>query len=152
MRGVVLITCSVMFGGAAFSASPVATVSSSGVFELHGAKVNVNGVPSWPVMAGDDIRTTSAPALIQFRDGTRATLAEKSQAIVEKSEGGLLLRLRTGTMEFKIASGSPLKVFNGDKPVAAVAGITTSATVGARVVAAPATTRARRPPPPPVSP
>jgi hypothetical protein len=153
MRPVFVLTYAVLFAGGALFGGPVATISSSGTFELRGVEVKVDGVPSWPMLAGDDVRTTNAPALIQFRDGTRVTLAEKSQAKVEKSGEGLVLRLRTGSMEFNIASGSTLKVFNADMPVAAAAGVTRTTTTGSRLaVTVTSTVVSRRPPPPAVSP
>lgn len=47
----------------AVAAQPVASVTSSSSFDLHGNRVNVAGVPSWPVMAGDDI-TAGASSLV----------------------------------------------------------------------------------------
>ena len=132
-----------------FAAAPVATVTSTGAFELHGATVRIEGVPSWPMMVGDDIRTTNAAAIIEFRDGSRVTLGEKSRAKVEKGEDGLVLRLLSGAMRFTIAPDSALKAFNNDKPIAAPAGIPTTATTNGRVMVP--NLEPRRPPPPPVS-
>jgi len=82
----------------ATAAAPVASVTSSTAFDLHGNHVNVDGVPSWPVMAGDDIATQSGQAVIQLRDGSRVELLGNSHAQVESKDGSLLLRLLSGAM------------------------------------------------------
>src|ERR1022692_4232830 len=90
-----------LVGGAvsmATAAAPVASVTSSTAFDLHGNRVNVNGVPWWPVMAGDDITTQSGQAVIQLRDGSRVELMGNSHAQVESKDGRLLIRLLSGTM------------------------------------------------------
>src|ERR1700681_3283587 len=103
----VLIVCSLaaMTILAAMAAEPVASVTGSAAFDLHGNRVDVAGVPSWPVMAGGDIATQSRLAVIRLPDGSRVQLLGNSHAQVESQDGSLLLRLLSGTM--RILSLSP---------------------------------------------
>ena len=133
-------------------AAPVATVSSAGTFELRGKQVKTDGVPSWPMMEGDEIGTSGGPATIQFRDGSRVTLNGKSRAKVEKSDDGLVFRLLSGAMQFTLAPKAAVAFYNGTNVVPARVGVATSAstgTAGVRAVVAP--TRILPPPPPPIS-
>ncbi len=109
------------------SATPVATVSSSGPFELKGNTVPVNGVPAWPVMAGDEIGTVNSPSTLQFTDGSVATLAPKSHAKIEKGlRGQVVLRLVTGSMVVKVPALATLSVISGRNPLILQAGVPTS--------------------------
>src|SRR5579863_3903839 len=83
----------------AFAASPVATITSSGKFELRGVSVKNEGIPSWPVMAGDEIRTLGSSATILFRDGSTVMLSEQAFARVEKSGNKVSFRLLDGAMQ-----------------------------------------------------
>jgi len=94
-RGLIVFS---LTAAAATAAVPVASVTTSTSFDLHGNRVNVGGVPSWPVMAGDDIATHAGNAIIQLRDGTRVELLGNSHAKVEATDDGLLLRLLSGAM------------------------------------------------------
>ena len=88
------------------AAQPVATVTSSSAFELQGHTVNVAGVPSWPVAAGDVVATHSATATIQLRDGSRLTLLEGSKLRIDStSEDGLKIDLLAGSL--KLGSSLP---------------------------------------------
>jgi hypothetical protein len=95
---------------AAVASEPVASVTSSTAFDLHGNRINVNGVPSWPVMAGDDITTQSGQAMIQLRDGSRVQLQGNSHVQVEsKDDGSLLVRLLSGAMQIVFLGSSPTR-------------------------------------------
>ena len=99
MKRVLIVFSFVAIGALeAMAATPVASVTSSTAFNLRGNRVNVDGVPSWPVMAGDDIATQAGQAVIQLRDGSRVELQGNSRVKVESNDGGLLLRLLSGTM------------------------------------------------------
>ena len=112
--------------GLSLAAPPVATVSSSGAFSLRGANVQTEGIPSWPLLAGDEIRTSSAPALVQFRDGSRITLAENSRARLEKTSNGLAFRVVSGAGQFTLSPTTNLKIYSGDKLIPASAGVATA--------------------------
>jgi ferric-dicitrate binding protein FerR (iron transport regulator) len=103
---------------AAFAASPVATVSSGADFTLHGAKIVTAGIPSWPVLAGDNILAGTAAARIRFQDGSVVTLSPASSAAVEQGDNGLLLRLLYGSMVFTVAPNSNLSLFSGQTALA----------------------------------
>lgn len=134
-------------------AAPVATVSSAGTFELRGKQVKTDGVPSWPMMEGDEIGTSGGPATIQFRDGSRVTLNGKSRAKVEKSDDGLVFRLLSGAMQFTLAPKPAVAFYNGTNVVPARVGVATTAstsnTGSAGAILKPA--RVLPPPPPPIS-
>ena len=100
-----------------FAAAPVAKVSSSGDFRLRGATVRTAGVPSWPVMAGDEIATGAHPAIISFRDGSRLTLGRASRARLASENGALSFRLLDGVLDYRLASRSALRVFNQSTPL-----------------------------------
>jgi ferric-dicitrate binding protein FerR (iron transport regulator) len=120
----------------AFAAAPVATVSSSSAFELRGAEVKVEGVPSWPVLQGDVIATKAAPAVIIFKDGSRVKLLVNSKARVDSTSKGLSFRLLEGVMQIIAAPGSSIGYLSRDVPVKSPAGVETVAstapTVGTR--------------------
>lgn len=146
-----IIGISMAAGSVIFGASPVATVSSSSTFELHGAMVRTEGVPSWPMMAGDVINTSASSALIQFRDGSRVTLDAKSRAKVEKTEEGIAFRLLEGALQFTPAPKSAVTVYNNALAVQAPLGATTAVATHGRAAAA-VGTMGRTPSPPPPQP
>ena len=126
----ILFLSVVAFAGAVFGASPVATLSTNGTFELRGTAVRTEGVPSWPVMAGDVIGTSGSAAVIRFADGSRVTLGEKSRAKVEKTEDGLIFRLISGAMNFTVADAAGVAFYDNAKVVTANPGVATSVTAG----------------------
>jgi hypothetical protein len=88
----------VAIGTLATAASPVASVTSSRPFDLHGNRVNVDGVPFWPVMSGDEVSTLLGQAVIGLRDGSRVVLLGNSRAKVEPDDQGFSIRLLSGSM------------------------------------------------------
>ncbi len=90
----------------AFAASPIATISSSGSFELRGVAVKTEGVPSWPVLAG----------------GSSVMLSEQAFARVEKAGKRVSFRLLDGSMQVTAAKGPAVNFYNNDKSVDAKAG------------------------------
>jgi hypothetical protein len=136
-----------------FAVSPLGKVTSSEPFQLRGAQVPVAGVPSWPLMNGDEIGAVTAPATIQMRDGSRVVLAKGSRAKVEEKDGKTLLRLVAGTGEYSLTAKSDTLLYVKDKPAAipsgskgviSLDGRAVSSAVGAQVKPA------LLPPPPPV--
>ena len=100
-----------------FAADTVAKITSSGPFQLRGVSVKTDGVPSWPMLAGDDIQTAATPASIQFSDSSRVVLGENSRAELQANNGKLVLRLVRGSMQFKIAHRSSLTLLSNNTPV-----------------------------------
>jgi hypothetical protein len=133
--------------GLAFGSGPVATVTSPGTFNLHGSTVRTEGIPSWPVMADDEIATFGFPALIRLQDGTSVALGENSRAKVETVDNVLVFRLLGGTMHVIGAPSSGVRIYNGTQPVVG----RSSSSSGTGVVARPARIIAAPPPPAPVS-
>jgi len=109
----------------ALAATPVGVIRSSETFQLRGVPVSVAGVPSWPVVAGDDIATAGSSAVISFKDGSRVTLDKKTRAKIDADGSFHLLQ---GTVWFKVAPGSRLRIVSVDKPVLATPGVEGKAT------------------------
>jgi hypothetical protein len=111
MRAALLFSLAMaMLLGSVYAAPPVATASSAEPFQLRGARVPTAGVPSWPLMAGDEIATENAAATITFRDGSRVTLARNSRAKLEQQGDNTLLRLLDGSMRYLVSRGSGLRL------------------------------------------
>ena len=70
--------------GLAFAQSkvPVATVASSAPITVQGVEAPVVGSTAWPVTDGDVIRTSSAPAEVRLKDGTRIFVPPSSRFVV----------------------------------------------------------------------
>jgi ferric-dicitrate binding protein FerR (iron transport regulator) len=120
---VVPIALLLALAGVAFGSAPVATVASAGTFDLHGAAVRTEGVPFWPVMAGDEIATHGSSALVRFQDGTSVALGENSRAKVETVDNILVFRLSGGTMQVTAAKTSAVKFYDGAQSVAVRSGV-----------------------------
>ena len=100
------------------AASPLGSISSAQPFDLNGSSVPVAGVPAGPVTAGDVVATHSAPATIDFLDGSRVILAEDSKASIEAKAGKSVLRFLQGSGEYSLAAHPSLSVFVLDKQAA----------------------------------
>lgn len=84
--------------GTATGADPsqaVASVSGAGAFSINGASL-ANGVPSWPLMAGDQIVTGASSAVITLPDGTELELSPRSKVTIV---------IRGGVVEVIVSSG-----------------------------------------------
>ncbi len=97
----------------AWAARPVANIQSSESFSLGGQMVPVAGIRSWPVVAGDEIVTTSGSAIVTFVDGSRVTLIGRSRARVEERGSEVVLRLVQGSANYRLAASPKVAVFNG---------------------------------------
>ena len=94
-----------MFTLAVASAQQIATVTSTAPFTLRGASVNpTQGVPTFPIMAGDTIQAGNAPTVIAFPDGSMVTLDPNSQGRVEVINGRPVFRLTSGRAEYTLAN------------------------------------------------
>ena len=141
--------CSVVLATLAVAAAapPVAKVLSSGRFSLRGADVQTGGVPSWPVMSGDEIATSSSAATVQFADGSKVNITPNSRAKVEAGSNGLVFRLLSGGGDFTLTRNSAVKIYNNTALVTGSSGQITNAAAASNS----AHTQALRPPPPPIS-
>ena len=122
-RCVIPIALLLAMAGLVFGGSSVATVASSGTFDLHGVAVRTEGVPFWPVMAGDEIATHASSALVRFQDGTSVALGENSRAKVETVDNALVFRLSGGTMQVTAAKTSAIKFYDGAQSLAVRSGV-----------------------------
>jgi hypothetical protein len=118
LRTVALPLAPLALAACLWAASPLGSVSSAQPFDLNGSSVPVAGVPTWPVAAGDVITTHSAPATIEFLDGSRVILAEDSKASIEAKAGKSVLRFLQGSGEYNLAAHPSLSVFVLDKQAA----------------------------------
>lgn len=153
IRATVLV-CVGALAGLGQAASPEATVTSETPFRLRGAFVPVAGVPSWPLLAGDEIATDRSAAAIRFSDGSSVTLRQNSTARLEQVVNDVFIfRLLSGTMDVKPTSGSTVSFYSQSKPLDAPAGQVTKASVLKPMAAPPPPPPppGHPPPPPPVS-
>ena len=136
------------------AASPVASVTSEAPFRLRGAVVPVAGVPSWPLLAGDEIATDGSAAAIRFSDGSSVTLRQNSTARLEQPGGRFYaFRLLSGAMDVRPASGSKVSFYSQNAPLQAPTGQVTKASALKPLAAPPPPPPppGHPPPPPPVS-
>ena len=89
----------------------VATVTSTAPFQLRGANVTTDqGVPSWPVMAGDAIKAGSAPLVTTFADGSSVILEPGSSAKITISGQTPTFLLECGTARYSLTALSAVKL------------------------------------------
>lgn len=118
MRLLLLAVGASSLAALAFGAVPIANVSSSETFELRGHMVPVEGVTSWPVLAGDRIHASTSNALIRFADGSTITLYPGSTATVDSdSVDHNSFHLIAGSMALIIKAPKNLSVFSAGSPV-----------------------------------
>ncbi|MBI2686002.1 MAG: hypothetical protein HYX27_06780 [Acidobacteria bacterium] len=98
----------IALGAAAFAApaETAGSVSASKGLQLNGQPVPVAGTKSWPVSAGDDLRSDATPAVLTLKDGSKIVLGKNSQAKVEEGT----VRLVSGTMQYAMSQGSKVQV------------------------------------------
>jgi hypothetical protein len=140
----------IALAGFALGGAPVGTITSSGTFDLHGTAVRTEGIPFWPLMAGDEIATHAFSALVRFQDGSSVVLGENSRAKIETVNDVLTFRLTGGTMQVTAGPIPTVKIYKGAELVALGSGIHT---VGGGDIrgASPRLKIALPPPPNPVS-
>ena len=88
------------------AADPVGRVTSSGPLTLNGKAVPATAVSSLPVVAGDEIATSSSSAMIYFTDKSRATIEPNSRVKLEARSSSVALRVLSGSVDLKRAEGS----------------------------------------------
>ena len=84
--------------GVVYAAQPIASITSASSFELRGHIVNVDGVPTWPLTAGDQITAGKDAATIELRDGSRVFLQKDSRLRLESKDDTILLHLMSGSL------------------------------------------------------
>jgi len=110
-RSLALIFGALMVVGSALALAPIGTITSTSSFELSGSSVNIGGVSSWPLIAGQEVVAGTSSLTIVFRDGSRITLAPGSRLKTDSS--GSAANLTGGSMQFFLTPSSLLKIQNG---------------------------------------
>ena len=110
---IVMMTTVVLMAG-----GPVGRVTSSGPLTLNGKAVPATAVSSLPVVAGDEIATSSSTAMIYFADRSRATIEPNSRVKLEVRSSSVALRVLSGSVDLKRAEGSRVSVIQPIHPVA----------------------------------
>jgi hypothetical protein len=85
---------------------------------LNGKALPATAVSSLPVVAGDEIATSSSPAMIYFTDKSCATLEPNSRVKLEGSSSSVALRVLSGSVDLKQAEGSQVSLIQPVHPVA----------------------------------
>ena len=98
------------FGVACFAAPTVATVTSPQPIALDGHALTGVIINSWPLVAGDKLATSDAPATVSFKDGSSVELGKDSTASLMGTAQEPKLILVGGSLDYKIAPGSKLIV------------------------------------------
>jgi FecR protein len=100
---------------ALMAADPVGRVTSSGPLTLNGKALPATAVSSLPLVAGDEIATSSTSATIYFSDKSRATLDPNSRVKLEFSGSAETLRVLSGSVDLNRAKDSRLTVFQQNR-------------------------------------
>ena len=149
MRLPIIFAATLGIAGLAFAADSIGTVSSSAPFELSGVAMRADGVSSWPIVAGDEVRSINAPVIIRFQDGSRITISEQSRLVLVRTGSTLSANLMSGQAQFNLTQESSLQVFNlGWRSVARSGSISTRSVTGGAQVSGPRAEVSRIPPPP----
>jgi hypothetical protein len=104
----ILFTAGIQCAMFAAPAPTIANVSSARDFVLDGHMVAAAGVSSWPLVNGDDVKTTTQPAIVYFKDGSRVQLSPASHVKVTGTSDAPKVTLMAGYLGFKKTTGSAL--------------------------------------------
>ena len=149
-----LISCFAIAAGLAAvapAAAPIGTASSGAGFQLNGVYMRSDGVGSWPVMPGDEIRSGTSSVVIRFNDGSRMTLGEQSQIKLVDSGAGVNVDVASGQLQFNLVAKSAVKVSNQGRAVGTQSGVVTSLRSQPANQPGSLQVESRRVPPPPLS-
>jgi hypothetical protein len=106
----------VAVAAACWGQNQIATVSSPSAFTLRGAPVNPGlGVPSWPVLAGDTIKSGNSPVTITFSDGSTITLNSGAEATLDLSGQIPVFRLTKGSASYNLKTLTSVQVMSGNQ-------------------------------------
>jgi hypothetical protein len=126
MRLVTTMALALCVAAVAFAASPVGTASSSVAFDLNGIAMLPEGVSSWPVTTGDEVRAGTAPVVIRFQDGSRMTLGEQGRVRLVRNGDAVSVNLVGGEAQFSLTPESTLQVLNLGRQVGGRSGAISS--------------------------
>ena len=121
------VLCSSAFvlavAGLSFAGLPIATVSSTGPIVIGATELSANSVSAWPLIGGDEIRTTGSPAVLIFRDGSRVTLDRTSRVKLTGTGERATLSVLGGSVDYQFATGSQVTLSAGSRSVGAESGL-----------------------------
>lgn len=113
------------------------TAATAAGMSVNGAAVPATGAKAWPLMAGDEIRTASAPTLLTLRDGSTILLGANSAAKLETTAAGAAsLRLVSGGMQYSMSNEAKTQLVVNNRPLTVTPGATGTAGTGMMNVAA----------------
>ena len=100
----------IMSAAILMAAEPLGRVTGSGPLSLNGKAVPETAASSLPLVAGDEIVTSSDSAMIYFADKSRATIAPNSRVRLEATNSSTVLHVLSGNAELKQAEGSKVSL------------------------------------------
>ena len=123
-----------LVGGVSLAAGTELRGTAASVAGLHvnGAAVPVAGTKTWPVMAGDEIKSSAAPVVLMLKDGSKIVLGVNSAAKFETTAGGReSLRLVNGSMNYQMSADARTQLVVNNQPLVVTPGATGTAGMGA---------------------
>jgi ferric-dicitrate binding protein FerR (iron transport regulator) len=112
------LAISLVAAAAVWAQGQIATVTSSAPFNLRGAAVTPGqGVPSWPVMATDKVKSGTAVAIITYSDGSVITLDPNSEGVVDMTGQTPVFRLTKGQAHYSLKSLTAVQLMEASQSV-----------------------------------
>lgn len=109
------IVFSLLLATTASAAEPLAVITSAGPFELSGVTVPVTGVPSWPLVEGDEVVTKHSGAILMFDKETKVVLDKDSAVELKRQDSRTTLELLRGALKYSLPAGSLLQILARDQ-------------------------------------
>jgi hypothetical protein len=118
MKKIAGAACLAFIAVAARAQTQVATVTSSAPFSLRGAGITPGqGVPMWPVLAGDDVKAGNTLTIVTFPDGSVVTLAPGSEGKIDLVNGKPEFQLLSGTARYSLKSTTAVQLMEASQTV-----------------------------------
>lgn len=118
MRKVLVAASLVLVSVAVWAQNQVASVTSSSPFTLRGAALTPGqGVPTWPILAGDTLKAGTAMTIVTFPDGSVLELAPGSEAKIDFVNGKPLFQLLDGSARYSLKSTSAVQLMAATQTV-----------------------------------
>jgi hypothetical protein len=118
MKNIASVACTVFLAVAARAQTQVATVTSSAPFTLRDAGITPGqGVPMWPVLAGDVVKAGNTLAIVTFPDGSVVMLAPGSEGKIDFVNGKRVFQLLGGTARYSLKSTVAVQLMEASQTV-----------------------------------
>jgi hypothetical protein len=118
MRRVSGVGLMLLAAAVASAQNQVATVTSSAPFTLRGATVTPGqGVPTWPILPGDELKAGSALTIVSFPDGSVLTLSPGADAKIDVANGKPMFQLLCGKANHVLKSASAVELMAGNQVI-----------------------------------